>query len=150
MAVEVDREHLLSPAVQHIGSWAVTEYGLEYLPRYYPISKKRLLDSGYPVEKHMAEKAWCNQAEFRAALRAARKHHGGPVARVRAFPGLGLRFQVLRRDEYRCCICGREAADGVKLEVDHRVARSKGGMATLDNLWTLCFDCNRGKGTKSY
>jgi hypothetical protein len=60
--------------------------------------------------------------------------------------GLTGRFAILKRDGYRCRICGRTAAeDGVKLEVDHKVPRSKGGADTEDNLWTLCFDCNRGK-----
>jgi 5-methylcytosine-specific restriction endonuclease McrA len=58
---------------------------------------------------------------------------------------LTLRFRILKRDGYRCQICGRTAQDGVKLEIDHKIARSKGGSDTEDNLWTLCFDCNRGK-----
>lgn len=58
------------------------------------------------------------------------------------------RFQVLKRDGYRCKLCGIQAADGpyVRLEVDHRIPRVKGGTHTLDNLWTLCNACNRGKG----
>lgn len=60
----------------------------------------------------------------------------------------GLRFQVMRRDGYRCQLCGRRASDGVVLEVDHKVPISRGGRSTLDNLWTLCRDCNRGKSDK--
>lgn len=58
---------------------------------------------------------------------------------------LSLRFRVFKRDDYRCQICGRSAADGARLEADHKVPRSKGGPDTLANLWTLCFECNRGK-----
>jgi len=58
---------------------------------------------------------------------------------------LALRFAILKRDGYRCQICGRTAQDGIKLEVDHKLARSKGGIDKPENLWTLCFDCNRGK-----
>jgi 5-methylcytosine-specific restriction endonuclease McrA len=58
---------------------------------------------------------------------------------------LVLRFRILKRDKYRCQICGRTAQDNVKLEIDHKIARSKGGGDTEGNLWTLCFDCNRGK-----
>ena len=58
---------------------------------------------------------------------------------------LSLRFLILRRDGYQCQICGRTAQDGVRLEVDHRTARSRHGSNNPDNLWTLCFDCNRGK-----
>jgi len=56
-----------------------------------------------------------------------------------------LRFQVLQRDNFRCQLCGRNASDGVKLEVDHSHPASQGGADALENLWTLCFDCNRGK-----
>jgi CRISPR/Cas system Type II protein with McrA/HNH and RuvC-like nuclease domain len=55
-----------------------------------------------------------------------------------------LRFLVLQRDNFRCCICGRTAKE-TKLEVDHKIPVSKGGTDSLDNLWTLCIDCNRGK-----
>lgn len=58
---------------------------------------------------------------------------------------LKLRFIILKRDGYCCQICGRTAQDGIKLEVDHKVARSKGGSDDPLNLWALCFDCNRGK-----
>lgn len=60
----------------------------------------------------------------------------------------GLRFEVLRRDGYRCCICGRSQSDGVKLEVDHIIPVSKGGKTEMNNLQTLCWECNRGKGAK--
>lgn len=61
-----------------------------------------------------------------------------------------LRFQILKRDAYRCRLCGVSAADGieVRLEVDHITPRSKGGTDDMINLWTLCFACNRGKGTQ--
>lgn len=59
-----------------------------------------------------------------------------------------LRYDVLKRDNYKCCICGRSAKDGVKLEVDHIVPISKGGKTKLSNLRTLCNECNRGKRDK--
>lgn len=52
------------------------------------------------------------------------------------------RFFVFKRDRYRCCICCRA---GIELEVDHKVPVAQGGSDALDNLQTLCFDCNRGK-----
>jgi len=59
-----------------------------------------------------------------------------------------LRYDVLTRDGFRCKLCGREANDGVKLEVDHIVPISKGGKTTMSNLQTLCKECNRGKRDK--
>ena len=68
-----------------------------------------------------------------------------PIPTDRSHQGLSLRFVIMRRDGYRCQICGRTAQDGVILEVDHKIPRSKGGTDHPSNLWTLCFDCNRGK-----
>lgn len=57
-----------------------------------------------------------------------------------------IRFTIFKRDGYRCQICGNSAASGARLEVDHKHPVAKGGKNDHDNLWTLCFDCNRGKG----
>jgi len=59
-----------------------------------------------------------------------------------------MRYEVLARDGYRCCICGRNASDDVKLHVDHIIPVSKGGKTEMSNLRTLCADCNLGKGAK--
>ena len=56
-----------------------------------------------------------------------------------------LRFKVLKRDNYRCRICGASSKDGVHLHVDHIIPLAKGGKTTLDNLQTLCERCNMGK-----
>ncbi len=63
-------------------------------------------------------------------------------------PSLALRFSVLARDSFRCVTCGRSPATlaGLVLEVDHIYPWSKGGETLKENLQTLCFDCNRGKG----
>jgi len=57
-----------------------------------------------------------------------------------------LRYQVLTRDR-RCLLCGATAKDKA-LHVDHIVPRSRGGSNSLDNLHTLCFECNGGKSNK--
>jgi 5-methylcytosine-specific restriction endonuclease McrA len=59
-----------------------------------------------------------------------------------------LRFAILKRDDFRCRICGVTAKDGneIRLTVDHIVARAKGGTDDESNLWTLCWPCNIGKG----
>ncbi len=59
-----------------------------------------------------------------------------------------LRYDVMKRDGFRCVLCGRDASDGVKLHVDHIIPVSKGGLSTMENLRTLCEDCNRGKRDK--
>jgi hypothetical protein len=63
---------------------------------------------------------------------------------------LALRYKVLVRDKFRCVICGASPAkDGtVELHVDHIFPWSRGGQNTEENLRTLCFKCNLGKGDK--
>lgn len=63
---------------------------------------------------------------------------------------LALRYLVLVRDKFRCVICGASPAkDGtVELHVDHIFPWSRGGQNTEENLRTLCFKCNLGKGDK--
>lgn len=59
-----------------------------------------------------------------------------------------LRFNVFKRDGYKCVICGRSAENGVILEIDHIKPVSKGGDSDISNLQTLCMDCNRGKSNR--
>jgi len=68
--------------------------------------------------------------------------------RTKRDPSLALRFLVLKRDRFCCVACGRSPSivPGLVLEVDHHLAWSKGGETIEENLKTLCFDCNRGKG----
>jgi hypothetical protein len=58
-----------------------------------------------------------------------------------------LRYQILRRDRFRCRACGRSHATNpeVQLQVDHIIPWSQGGSSRVENLQTLCNRCNRGK-----
>ncbi len=60
----------------------------------------------------------------------------------------GLRFKVFLRDHFRCVACGRSPAThlNVELHADHILAVVNGGKTILENLQTLCQDCNLGKG----
>ena len=57
----------------------------------------------------------------------------------------GLRHEVFKRDNYTCRECGAKKSDGATLHVDHIIPVSKGGNDELDNLQTLCSDCNLNK-----
>lgn len=59
-----------------------------------------------------------------------------------------LRYEVIKRDGYRCRCCGYSVQEGARLHVDHIQAVSKGGKTVDDNLQTLCWACNLGKGAK--
>lgn len=59
-----------------------------------------------------------------------------------------LRYDILKRDGFRCQLCGATAKDGAKLHVDHIIPVSKGGKTVPSNLRTLCDRCNMGKSDK--
>lgn len=58
-----------------------------------------------------------------------------------------IRFEVFKRDSFKCQYCGRSAPD-IILEVDHIVPICENGDSNIINLITSCFDCNRGKGSR--
>ena len=57
------------------------------------------------------------------------------------------RFEVFKRDSFKCQYCGRSAPE-VVLHVDHIKPVKEGGDNELFNLVTACFDCNSGKGAR--
>lgn len=59
-----------------------------------------------------------------------------------------IRYNVLKRDNFKCRICGVSMKDGAKLHVDHIIPVSKGGKTVMSNLQTLCDRCNIGKSNK--
>ena len=57
------------------------------------------------------------------------------------------RFEVFKRDAFKCQYCGRSSPDTI-LHVDHIKPVSKGGDNDLINLITSCADCNGGKSAR--
>lgn len=57
----------------------------------------------------------------------------------------GMRHEVFKRDNYACVECGASKSDGATLHIDHIIPVNKGGTDELDNLQTLCSDCNLNK-----
>lgn len=60
---------------------------------------------------------------------------------------LRLRWTILQRDNFSCRKCGRSPAkdQNIILHVDHIIPWSKGGETVIENLETLCEQCNLGK-----
>ena len=64
---------------------------------------------------------------------------------------------VLKRQNYRCCICGSKlkescdiaphtfAKDRVRMEIDHRIPIDRGGLSEISNYQALCHYCNKCK-----
>ena len=59
-----------------------------------------------------------------------------------------MRYDVMKRDGFRCVLCGMSSKDGAILHVDHIIPVSKGGKTVMSNLRTLCERCNLGKSNK--
>ncbi|MFD9156779.1 HNH endonuclease [Streptomyces goshikiensis] len=57
-------------------------------------------------------------------------------------------MQVLKRDGYRCVVCGRRASDhtDVELHVHHLVPWRMAGPTAEENLVTLCGTCHKCLG----
>lgn len=61
--------------------------------------------------------------------------------------GKKKRFEIFKRDSFKCQYCGESAPD-VVLEADHIKPKKEGGTDDISNLITSCKDCNRGKGAR--
>lgn len=56
------------------------------------------------------------------------------------------RKNILRRDGYKCCYCGR---GDLTLTIDHIIPKARGGTDSWDNLVTACTKCNNKKGDRT-
>jgi hypothetical protein len=72
------------------------------------------------------------------------------VAGQRALMTSSLREKIKARDNYTCQFCSLSVKDekNLLLEIDHIIPLSKGGITSEDNLQTLCWRCNRSKGSR--
>lgn len=97
-------------------------------------------------KKYTQMKTWEAQIAKKAPVQTQKPKK--PVNPERKKMTASLRYEILKRDGFRCQICGRSADDGIVLHVDHIIPVSKGGKTEPDNLRTLCQDCNLGKRDK--
>lgn len=109
---------------------------------YYKSNGGRVYDSrhGKKTFDELLEvyKEWENGNKYEETIRQERKTMNDDI-----------RYNVLKRDNYTCQICGATAKEGAKLHVDHIIPVSKGGKTVMSNLQTLCDRCNLGKGNKT-
>ena len=100
----------------------------------YSYSKNRVVEYEELVDLYLQ---WSNSKKYKITSK-----------KERLLMNDKLRYDVLKRDNFSCKICGITAKDGAKLHVDHIVPVSKGGQTTISNLQTLCDRCNFGKSDK--
>lgn len=69
-----------------------------------------------------------------------------PKQALQHAPGRKMRMRVIKRDSYKCRICGRTPANNVDLElhVHHIFPWGRGGITEEENLITLCDTCHDG------
>lgn len=72
------------------------------------------------------------------------------IAGQRALMTSSLREKIKKRDNYSCQKCGLSIREepNLLLEIDHVIPLSKNGLTIESNLQTLCWKCNRVKGSK--
>jgi hypothetical protein len=77
----------------------------------------------------------------------SRRFTGRTMQRKRKTISKKTRFEVFKRDSFKCQYCGESAPD-VILEVDHIDPVSKGGEDEMVNYITACRSCNSGKSDR--
>lgn len=72
------------------------------------------------------------------------------VAGQRALMTSALREKIKQRDNFTCqnCRLSTKQEPNLLLEIDHIIPLAKNGVTTEKNLQTLCWRCNRTKGSK--
>lgn len=72
------------------------------------------------------------------------------VKRTNRIANLRQRFKVMKRDGFKCVLCGSSPATQARCElhIDHIIPWSKGGETVEENLRTLCSSCNLGRSNK--
>ena len=123
--------------VRRFGGWRGT---LEAFVKYI-----NLEDETKPVNDEIEDKPYRETSPPTKEIQATTPHKSS--RKTTRDINLRLRFKVMQRDYFKCCICGKSPATSpnVTLHIDHIKPWSKGGETTIDNLQTLCSDCNLGK-----
>jgi 5-methylcytosine-specific restriction endonuclease McrA len=121
-----------------MGSPEIAEYIFERTGvRYSPRSIQRVVEKTGVVRTQ--------KESFRLAVKKGRVHWKlRRVKKDRLEIPKKLRYEIMKRDGFRCQMCGC-GPDVQVLEIDHIVARCKGGDNNPSNLRVLCHDCNAGK-----
>lgn len=122
-------KYSLNSFARHFGSW---RKALEYFVEYVNNDK---------VEKQQNEEKLNESNETVDTIPKTYEHKTNRDINLR------LRFLVMKRDNFKCCICGASPAKDptIELHIDHVIPWSKGGETNIDNLQTLCSKYNLGK-----
>jgi hypothetical protein len=130
-----------------------------------PLKKEMLKPlSQYSISRYTTRfGSWIAALETFAAKQQAKGKAYGPLidyisgrrkngkGTERNYVSKSMRFDVMKRDNFRCRLCGASPATDTKavLHIDHIIPLSRGGKNMISNLWTLCKECNYGKRDKT-
>jgi hypothetical protein len=102
------------------------------------------------VKQSIAEQVMTEQISSSPCVRTGMREFTGleslPDTLFHPAPTRKQRMAILKRDDYRCRICGRRPDRNVDIElhVHHIRPHAKGGATHEDNLITLCATCHGG------
>lgn len=86
-----------------------------------------------------------DEADFEYFVRGLQVHWPPKPADPKKAPiPSSLRWEVFKRDDFRCRGCGSRD----NLRADHIIPESQRGPTELSNLQTLCATCNSRKGSR--
>lgn len=143
--------------------WFIYNDGtIEYTGKDYPeyfIEGTRLVKENWLL--HMSRKAWVDMNIFIPVYIHALKVIGVKLLTIsideienhnsanyrhgrRENVSKTVRVRVFQRDNFKCVFCGR-GAESTTIELDHIHPVTLGGTNDIENLQTLCADCNAGK-----
>lgn len=126
--------------------YLLTKYNLLYINTPKSEAEYKYGKTLYPDKYYFYNIAWDKETIKKYQTK---KEETSSVQKERNKLTKSLRYDILKRDGFKCQICGRTAQDdNVKLHVDHIIPVSKGGKTIPSNLRTLCQDCNLGKSNK--
>jgi len=111
---------------------------------YLKITKKRFEDVDRTIRK-------LAQIGFLIKIKKGWYRYDPKKAKVRNLEDFSAADKkiILKRDEYKCVICGKGAKEGIDLQVDHIKPKELGGTATISNGQTLCASHNFRKKISS-
>lgn len=117
---------------------------------YFPVYTFQYISAGgnsqYRFDIHLNEDNLEKLINYMGGLISFKKS----VAGQRQLMTKQLRTKIKNRDNHTCRSCGISVREeqNLLLEIDHIIPLSKGGLTEENNLQTLCWRCNRSKGSK--
>lgn len=159
--VKNERDSILESVSSEI-PWVIRKFGSKKLAKKLGFEEIDLGDTYFPVYEFRYVSSGGNASTINTVVMDisnlndiveylnSRIKWRKSIAGQRALMTSKLRNEILDRDNHTCKMCGASTTQepNLLLEVDHIKPLSKGGMTTEDNLQTLCWRCNRSKGSK--